>query len=103
MNRSFIMLYENSVKQILQCLLLKQAFKRYKITKMSVSEMLKTITDMLEAIAKNPAYLMIAIGCLTTILVFLIPTRIGVQMLVGGLGLITIAAGILVQIIWLKS
>ncbi len=81
----------------------KQSFKGYRLKEVSVSEMLKTITDMLEAILKNPAYIMVAIGCLATLLVFLLPMKVGAQMTIGGLGLITIAAGILVQIIWLKS
>jgi hypothetical protein len=68
-----------------------------------MSEILEAITGMIEVIADNPSSILIVFGFLSVILAVFIPLGIGLQSLFGGLGVLMIIGGVILNVLWIGS
>jgi uncharacterized membrane protein YphA (DoxX/SURF4 family) len=68
-----------------------------------MSGIIEAITGMTEVIADNPPSILIVPGFIAILIGIFIPIGMGAQVLVGGLGLFMIIAGIIVHAIWLQD
>ncbi len=58
---------------------------------------------MFEMLTENPATVVILLGLIIVLAAFLLPTSIGIQILVGGLGVFMLIIGIIVHAVWLQT
>jgi hypothetical protein len=68
-----------------------------------MSEIIKTITSMIEVIADNPASILIVLGFISILLAVFIPIGFGAQLLLGGGGVAMIIVGVILNLLWLES
>ena len=68
-----------------------------------MSEVLDIFGEMVKVIADNPASILIVLGFFGILIGVILPLGIGVQMLLGGLGVFMLIIGILVHVLWLQS
>jgi hypothetical protein len=68
-----------------------------------VSEIIEAITGMIEVIADNPASILIVLGFISILLAIFIPIGASAQVLLGGLGVFMMIAGIILNVLWLGS
>ena len=68
-----------------------------------MSEIIEAVTGMIEAIADNPASVLIVLGFISILLAIFIPIGVGAQLLLGGLGVFMMIGGIILNVLWLGS
>jgi len=67
-----------------------------------MSEIIEAVADMIQVIADNPASILIVLGFISILLAVFIPLQIGAQVLLGGLGIFMLIAGIIAHAVWLQ-
>jgi hypothetical protein len=68
-----------------------------------MSEILEIFGEMVKVVASNPASILIVLGFFAILTGVFLPIGIGIQILVGGLGIFMMIAGIAVHVLWLQS
>jgi hypothetical protein len=68
-----------------------------------MSGIIEAVTSMIEVVADNPASILIALGFVSILLAVFIPIGVGAQFLLGGLGVLMMVGGVVLNILWLES
>jgi hypothetical protein len=67
-----------------------------------MSEIFEALTGMMEVIADNPSSILIVLGFISILIAVFIPIGIGVQLLLGGIGVLMMLCGIILNVLWLE-
>jgi hypothetical protein len=68
-----------------------------------MSEIIEAFTGMIDVIADNPASILIVLGFIAILLAVFIPIGIGAQLFLGGIGVLMMIGGIVLNLQWLES
>jgi hypothetical protein len=68
-----------------------------------MSGVIEAVTRMMEVIADNPASILIVLGFISILLAIFIPIGVGIQFLLGGLGIFMMVMGIILNVMWLNN